>query len=63
MTSKRKTKRRRRKSKTRKTFKGGFLSEASYLINKVDSFFSVYPTTPTGNASIPVPPFFYSQTK
>jgi hypothetical protein len=46
-----------------KTLKGGFLSEASYFVNKVDSFFSVDPTPPLGNAPDPVPPFPYFQTK
>lgn len=61
--SKRKYRNRSKRGRTRRTLKGGFLSEASYFMNKVDSFFSVDPTPPIGNASVPVPPFPYSQTK
>ena len=55
--SKGKGRRNRRTHKTRKSFKGGFLSEASYYANKIDSFFSVDPTPPFGNTSISVPFF------
>ena len=60
--SRNRTQRQKGKFNKKKIFRGGFLSDLSYLMNEGTAFFSVDPNPPQGNPSNPVPPFPYFQT-
>ena len=44
-------------------FKGGFMGDINFFIQKGVSLFTVDPTPPVGNPTLPVSPFPYIQNK